>query len=202
MEKTFTISELEKVTGVGRRTIYYYTQEKLIPPPVGAGLSAKYEEIHYLRLKLIYHLQKSHLKLSGIKEIIDGMSIKEMRDKLKNIEKSDNWQFSTVFRSLSKSFFDKKEKEEMLDQTPSLMVSENISFVTNKQLVESVSTPKNQSIAEKKQHVPKAERTWKRYDVMEGVEVNIRSDIETEYGELLLQLLNEFYKHVKVRGLK
>ena len=50
-KKNYSITELEKHTGLTRRTIHYYTKEKLIPPPDGTGGGAKYGEEHLLRLQ-------------------------------------------------------------------------------------------------------------------------------------------------------
>ena len=76
--KYYNISELEEITGLTRRTIHYYTKEKLIPPPDGIRGGAKYNNEHLLRLLLTKEMQKSHLKLSGIREALDAMKIKEM----------------------------------------------------------------------------------------------------------------------------
>ena len=89
----YTISDLEKHTGLTRRTIHYYTKEKLIPSPDGMGGGAKYSEEHLLRLQLIKEMQKSHLKLSGIKEALDSMSIDEL-DKLSFKEIDTNIEIS------------------------------------------------------------------------------------------------------------
>ena len=50
---TFSITELEDATKVNRRTIHYYSQKKIIPPPEGKGGSAKYGLRHYYSLILI-----------------------------------------------------------------------------------------------------------------------------------------------------
>lgn len=75
----YTITDLERLANLPRRTIHFYVKEGVIPPPDGTGGGAKYSEHHLLRLKLIRHLQKSHLKLSGVREALDAMSLEEMR---------------------------------------------------------------------------------------------------------------------------
>ena len=50
---TFSITELEDATKINRRTIHYYSQKKIIPPPEGKGGSAKYGLRHYYSLILI-----------------------------------------------------------------------------------------------------------------------------------------------------
>ena len=75
----YTVSELETLTGINRRTIHFYVKEGVISAPDGAGGGARYGEGHLLRLQLTRELQKSHLKLSGIKEAMDRLSAGEMR---------------------------------------------------------------------------------------------------------------------------
>ena len=85
----YTISELEKLTGINRRTIYFYSKKEMIPGPETSGRGAKYGEESYLRLRLIKELQKSHLKLSGIKKELDAMGIDKMRSLVKRTRSVD-----------------------------------------------------------------------------------------------------------------
>jgi DNA-binding transcriptional MerR regulator len=87
----YTITELEDLTGLNRRTIHYYTQQGVIPPPEGKGGAARYGEEHLLRLKLIKPLQESHLRLAGIREALEEMSLKEMRTLLNLASSEESW---------------------------------------------------------------------------------------------------------------
>ncbi len=78
-KNTYDIQELSGETGVPRRTIYFYVQQGVLPPPQGAGLAAHYTEDHLLRLKLIPVLRQQGLRLDEIREKFQGMSIDEMR---------------------------------------------------------------------------------------------------------------------------
>ncbi len=64
----YTIQELSDLTGVPRRTIHFYTQQGLLPPPEGAGLGAHYSRDHLIRLRLIPFLRKQGLRLDQIRE--------------------------------------------------------------------------------------------------------------------------------------
>lgn len=75
---TYEIQELVTLTGVQRRNIYFYVQQGLLPPPVGAGLAARYTEVHLLRLCLLPVLRRKGLKLDQIREQLAGMSAAEM----------------------------------------------------------------------------------------------------------------------------
>jgi DNA-binding transcriptional MerR regulator len=82
-EQLYTINEVEQLGRVSRRTIHFYVKEGLLPPPQGRGRSARYSEGHILRLILIGLLKSStHLRLEGISEIIEPLSLKDMRHEI------------------------------------------------------------------------------------------------------------------------
>ena len=65
------IHELIEKTGVPRRTIYYYIQIGLLPPPRGRGKTYEYTEEHLERLLLIKKLQKMRYSLKEIKKLFE-----------------------------------------------------------------------------------------------------------------------------------
>jgi DNA-binding transcriptional MerR regulator len=67
-----TIDELAKETGVSTRTIRFYSQERLLPPPREfKGRVALYNSEHIEKIRLIKALKERHfLPLAVIKEII------------------------------------------------------------------------------------------------------------------------------------
>jgi DNA-binding transcriptional MerR regulator len=84
--KLYSITELERLTGVPRRTIHYYVKEGMIPPPEGLGRKARYSEEHRLRLALIKEMKAStHLRLAGIREIIDPMDETQLRHEVERL---------------------------------------------------------------------------------------------------------------------
>lgn len=87
ISKLYSISSLEKITGVPRRTIHYYVKEKLLPRPDGRGPSARYSENHRRRLRLITLMkQATHLRLEGIREAMEFMSEPEMEAQVARLE--------------------------------------------------------------------------------------------------------------------
>ncbi|NLI48743.1 MAG: MerR family transcriptional regulator [Acidobacteria bacterium] len=68
----FSIGELSEATGVSRRTIRYYVQRGLIPPPLGAGRGHYYTTAHLERLRRIRSLQDDALSLDAIAARLDG----------------------------------------------------------------------------------------------------------------------------------
>ncbi len=79
----YTIQELIEQTGTPRRTIYFYTQQGILPPLQGAGLSARYLQVHLLRLKLIPHLRRQGMRLDQIREYFEGQDESALEIRLK-----------------------------------------------------------------------------------------------------------------------
>jgi DNA-binding transcriptional MerR regulator len=78
-EGDFSIQELSDQTGLPRRTIHFYTQQGLLPPPKGAGLGARYGEAHLLRLRLIPALRQRGLRLDEIRHELQSMELPALR---------------------------------------------------------------------------------------------------------------------------
>lgn len=64
----YDIGELSELSGVTRRNVHFYVQQGLLPPPVGAGLGARYTDAHLLKLKAIPLLRARGLRLDQIRE--------------------------------------------------------------------------------------------------------------------------------------
>jgi DNA-binding transcriptional MerR regulator len=75
---SYEIQELVELSGVPRRNIYFYVQQGLLPPPAGAGLAARYNEEHLLRLRLIPQLRGQGLRLDQIREQFISLSPAEL----------------------------------------------------------------------------------------------------------------------------
>ena len=67
-QSDYSIQELSDLSGMPRRTIHFYIQQELLPPPSGAGLGARYNQDHLLRLKLIPVLRSQGLRLDNIRD--------------------------------------------------------------------------------------------------------------------------------------
>jgi DNA-binding transcriptional MerR regulator len=79
---TFTISALERATGVPRSTIHFYITEELLPRPAKTAASRSlYSEKHIELLRRITSLKQSGLSLAEIKE--------ELREELAGLGDGD-----------------------------------------------------------------------------------------------------------------
>ncbi len=63
----YTIAELAELGGVSRRTVRFYVQEGLIPPPMGLGRGAHYRKEHLEALLRVKSMQERGLLLEEIR---------------------------------------------------------------------------------------------------------------------------------------
>lgn len=67
-DSVYTIKDLSRITGIPRRTIQFYIQQGVLPPAVGAGPAATYDEVHLFRLRLVPLLRNQGHRLDAIRE--------------------------------------------------------------------------------------------------------------------------------------
>src|SRR5438046_2449421 len=72
MNGRMSIGELADVSGLSRRSIRFYVQQKLLPPPEGDGRVARYDTSHLERLRRIGELQAAGHSLEGIRRVLEG----------------------------------------------------------------------------------------------------------------------------------
>jgi len=75
----YSIQELCDKTGLPRRTIHFYSQQGILPPTIGAGLAAHYDENHLLCLLLIPSLRHQGLRLDEIRFRLAGMDLNTLK---------------------------------------------------------------------------------------------------------------------------
>lgn len=175
---TYTITQIEEMTGVPRRNIHFYVKERLLSPPLGLRSTARYNEEHLLRLGVIRVLQGSHLRLEGIREALEKMDVPAMRRLLSSAEGSikewdgkavDNLVGATHTKPRNVSFLRMGTHDE--EQTSNLL---------------STLPGKTASSSD----------TWRRIVVAEGIELNMNADLPEstkvlvqEYAEKLRRVL-------------
>ena len=188
-KKNYSITELEKQTGLTRRTIHYYTKEKLIPPPDGIGGGAKYGEEHLLRLQLIKEMQKSHLKLSGIREALDAMNISEMNQLYEKAQRGKirSWDLDSIENWLVDSSEVEAADKNSMNYLPGQNISEesNYSFLNPGNRPSKKKRTRNVSYLKDLKRTTVPDASWERFSVLDGVEINVRSDIMQKYGTIV-----------------
>ena len=74
-----TIDELAERCGVSVRAIRFYIAQGLLPGPGARGKSATYGEEHLTRLRLIRQLSERHVPLAKIQDLLQGLSLDEVK---------------------------------------------------------------------------------------------------------------------------
>lgn len=69
-EPRYAIGDLADLGGVSRRTVRYYVQENLLPPPFGVGRGNHYGQAHLDQLLRVKALQESGRTLDEIRRDI------------------------------------------------------------------------------------------------------------------------------------
>ena len=85
-DRKLAIGELVQASGVSRRTVRYYVQRGLLPPPEGAGRGHYYRPEHLTRLLEIKELQGRGLGLEEIRERLAGGAVPERRLRAPDVE--------------------------------------------------------------------------------------------------------------------
>jgi DNA-binding transcriptional MerR regulator len=85
-EESYDIQELVERSGVARRNIHFYVQQGLLPPPVGAGLGARYTIEHLYRLRMIPLLRTRGMRLDQIRERLAGLPPQDLERLLAEME--------------------------------------------------------------------------------------------------------------------
>ncbi|MFI0486510.1 MerR family transcriptional regulator [Actinomadura sp. 9N215] len=70
--REYRIGELAKVADVPVRTLRYYQERKLLPPPRRVGRIGLYSEDHLARLRMIANLLERGHTLEGIRELLSA----------------------------------------------------------------------------------------------------------------------------------
>lgn len=74
----YSIQQLSEQTSLPRRTIHFYVQQGLMPPPDGAGVGTRYFDKHLMCLRLITLLKRGGYRLDEIRSRLQGMDETEM----------------------------------------------------------------------------------------------------------------------------
>lgn len=83
--RTYTIQELAERCNVTPRTIRFYIEEGLLPPPLQEGRLGLYTDEHVERLELIRELKEAFLPLREIHRLVNSLSSAEIRALLQTL---------------------------------------------------------------------------------------------------------------------
>jgi DNA-binding transcriptional MerR regulator len=171
-KESYLINQLAERAGVTVRTIRYYVNEGLLPPPQTKGRYSAYDEDYLYRIKLIKFYKETYLPLSRIRELLEGMTPEEIKT---TVEK-----------------YEKEPPEFNLPPTPDALSlgEENLSARSYLRKIQEPSAPEygleSRHLGPEPQvslnrmlrvHEPDPEPSWKRIEVAEGIELLVREDV-------------------------
>ncbi len=105
-QDSFSLKELCREADVTERTIRYYIQEDLLPPPEGAGTAARYTREHLLRLRAIRRLKDEYLPLAEIRRRLQNVPAEDLEGIAEDIT-GPSIQASVEKRSSAKQYLDR-----------------------------------------------------------------------------------------------
>ena len=211
---TLSISDLEELSGVARRTIHFYVREGLLSSPDKPGGGARYGSEHLVRLLLIRELQREHYKLNAIRERLDaeltGMTDEQMEARLAALLASgpattaprgtidDLQQFlcgpggvKTVARALqdfSKVFLENSPQQHKPFSFADLARSSAPDF-----------PPKPAGPVRSSSRQALSGVSWTKFSLQDGIEVQIREDVLRKKRKRILAWLADHAKIYKGR---
>ena len=175
---TYSIKELQGLTGVSVRTIRFYIKEGVVSPAVSY---AKFSERHLLELQLIKILNKRGLKLINIKTALKGKTEEEIRSILANAETDTNsWDTASLGGFVS------HKSETAYSSPPS-----NFSFAAIGTSMAPQQQPTANIINRLTSSPVQEPEAWDRLRPLDGVEINLRSNVDQKTRELVMQLMQQ-----------
>jgi len=174
--KRYSISELANRAQVSVRTIRYYIDEGLLPPPTTTGRYATYGVDYLTRLSLIKELQNAFLPLKEIRKQISYLTIAEIEKLLEQFETKPE-----VYFSVAKSRDD--------SQTDPSTAIEYLSKVLEAHTEEykKPERPSSQSRRTVSKAAPDDQGAiiYRRFELGEGIELTIPEKIYHRYRSIL-----------------
>ena len=177
----YSIKDLEEKTGIKVRTIRFYIKEQLVPPPNGTGGGASYDDTHLLHLQAVKVLHESQLKFSGIKEALAAMTEDEVRALVADSESG-------------KRTWDSQSLQNWVrPAAPQKPTPRDFSFaaIGTPQSPQPASAPSASILGRLIRQTPRAQETWLRISPLDGVELQLREDVDPKIKAQVMQLLEQ-----------
>ena len=179
----YSIKDLEEKTGIRVRTIRFYIKEQLVPPPNGTGGGASYDDTHLLPLQVIKVLHESQLKLNGIKEALAGMSLEQMSALVAEAESGKRiWDNASL-----RNWVHPETGYE------AAVPPRNFSFATigSRKDGQPMTGPTSNILSKLTRQAVPVQETWMRMCPIDGVEIQVRDDVDPKTKALVMQLIQQ-----------
>jgi DNA-binding transcriptional MerR regulator len=171
-KESYLINQLAERAGVTVRTIRYYVNEGLLPPPQTKGRYSAYDEEYLYRIRLIKFYKESYLPLSRIRELLDAMTPEEIRAAVEHYEVEPPELNLTPAPDLPdwlKENTSAREYLQMIQEPPS-----SYPAVSAKRIEMNIPAP---SMSQEPWDEDEAGLSWKRIKATDGIELLVREDV-------------------------
>ena len=187
-----TVEELAKSVDVPVRTVRFYIAQGLIPGPGSRGRSAAYGEDHALRLRLVRRLVDRHVPLSEIKARMHDLALDDVRSILEKEEREEG--AHAACRDVSPKEF----VSGLLNRARAYGgTASSTRTADGRSAAPSLSRA---GVGAPPQPAPAAERVgevWQRWELLPGVELHVRRDLEMRYRSLIDRILRSVDSRAK-----
>jgi DNA-binding transcriptional MerR regulator len=192
-KESYLINQLAERAGVTVRTIRYYVNEGLLPPPQTKGRYSAYDEDYLYRIKLIKFYKESYLPLSRIRELLDEMSPDEIKAAVEKYENEPpEFNLPPTPQNLNRVEENLSARSYLRKIDPSIV---HESMELSDRMPDPVPQAMNRMFVPEPSHEP----SWKRIEVAEGIELLIREDIyrrRRQELEILLDRLGRWDREI------
>lgn len=172
-EPRYTVDDLAAQVGISVRTIRFYIAEGLLPGPDSRGRGPGYGEDHLLRLRLARRLVDRHLPLAEVRDRLAGLSLDDLRALLTEED---------------------QQAQRRRGASPRAYVSELLEQARGARRAPAPPPPQLAAAARvapllKRAEPPPPSASWRRFDLVDGVELHVRTDVERQQSALIRRLL-------------
>lgn len=198
MTDELTLEDLAVQSGLTLRTLRFYMQEGLLPGPDTRGKYARYSQQHLDRLELIRRMKELRLPLQEIRQLIDNMTPEEM-SRLRRYQDKIAQKFNINKYATNETREINEKPSSALDYIHSIQDGrENFkAYRQPKQplpLADAVRPRMLKQIEPTAPQPPAGQETWRRIQLADGIELNVRETGDQHEQQQLEQLIQSVRK--------
>lgn len=203
---SYSIKELCKRADVTSRTIRFYIEEGLLPPPEGPKSQSRYNQAHLQRLQIIRQLKNQYWPLREIKKTLENKSPVELSKlaqqidfKLTSRETKEQKEMSKISTRPATSQvlpmppLTKRQTEKSATSLGFHLGTANLGF-TFPGLYNKEQPEYRPTIIEE---IAPASNVWERITIAPGVELNVETEIANKNRDVLDELIKEIRRKLK-----
>lgn len=180
-----TIDELAERCGVSVRAIRFYIAQGLLPGPGARGKSATYGEEHLVRLRLIRQLSERHVPLAKIQELLQGLSLDEVKALLEAEEDRSVQLLEAERRKSPRDYVSALLDDARQARYTSLPQRQRAPDTSPEPVENALRFSKSQPPAQAQGKI----ETWYRWTLAPGIELHVSADARLRFQKLLRRLL-------------